>query len=345
MKVVILTLLFAISIAGQVNTISVATDDTPSPRNQPAIAFDSGRNRLVLFGGIAQNGEFLNDTWEWDGAKWEKKTLLTQPSIRAVHAITYDSKRKRVVLFGGQTGQNSLSDTWEWDGKTWHQIQTATTPPARVAHALVFDKKKERVVLFGGTDFGTMHTFNDTWEYNGKNWAQIKTPLAPEGRFHHSMAYDTKRQRIVLFGGNAAIPPLNSEKFKAGQRNDVWEFDGRLWNKIKTFESPSKRDHFAMAYDQQTNQTILFGGYSGTFEDGVYLGDTWIWNGKVWKKIDVEKSPSARGGKPAMTYDTKSKRVILFGGGTPQKAMNDMWFLIDGQWIENKYLRVTQIYF
>jgi N-acetylneuraminic acid mutarotase len=199
-----------------------STGDIPSPRNQPAIAFDSKRGKLVLFGGIDQAGTSLNDTWEWDGAKWIKRVSTSSPPARAAHAIAYDVVRGRTVLFGGQTGPNALADTWEWDGNTWTRIEPKTAPPpARVAHALVYDQKRKKIILFGGTDFATKQTFNDTWEWDGQNWIEVKTTTVPEGRFHGTLAFDSKRNRVVLFGGNSAIPPLNSAKFKAGQRNDT----------------------------------------------------------------------------------------------------------------------------
>ncbi|MDQ4123199.1 MAG: hypothetical protein M3209_17315 [Acidobacteriota bacterium] len=331
-KKLFFTTLFLVNILIAAAQPSEVTLILPEPRNQPALAFDSERGRLILFGGIDQSGKSLNDTWEYNGAKWERKTPSTNPSPRAAHAVAYDAKRGRVVLFGGQAGTTSLADTWEYDGKNWTKLETVSQPPARVAHALVYDRKRGKIILFGGTDFAAKQTFNDTWEFDGKTWRQVITGFAPEGRFHHAMAFDSKRERIVLFGGNTAVPPLDSEKFEAGQRNDTWEFDGKNWQQAASSVAPPKRDHHALAYDPDTKKAILFGGFSGGFRDGVYLGDTWSWDGKTWERISAGKSPLARGGKPGMLYDEKTRRMILFGGGTPQKATNDMWFFKNGGW-------------
>ena len=333
-KKLIFTALFLVNVFIAVGQSSESVRSVPEPRNQPATAFDSNRRKLVLFGGIDQSGKSLNDTWEWDGAKWEQKTLETNPGPRVAHAVAYDEKRGRIVLFGGQAGANSLADTWEYDGKNWTKLETGNALPARVAHALVYNRKRGKILLFGGTDFASKQTFNDAWEFDGKTWTRIKTKDAPEARFHHAIAFDSKRGRVVLFGGNAAVPPLNSDKFKAGQRDDTWEFDGKHWKQVVTGVAPPKRDHHALAYDADAKKIILFGGFSGGFQDGVYLGDTWAWNGKTWEQIFAEKTPAARGGKPAMIYDEKNRRLILFGGGTPQKAMNDMWFFKFESWTQ-----------
>ena len=63
-------------------------------------------------------------------------------------------------------------------------------------------------VLFGGYG-SSVSRLNDTWEYNG-TWQQVNTAQTPPGRFHHSMAYDTRRHVMVLFGGvDSANAKLN----------------------------------------------------------------------------------------------------------------------------------------
>jgi hypothetical protein len=45
----------------------------PSPRVFHALAYDSNRGRVVLFGGNPdpnQANVFFIDTWEWDGSYW-----------------------------------------------------------------------------------------------------------------------------------------------------------------------------------------------------------------------------------------------------------------------------------
>ena len=45
---------------------SINTGGRPSPRHLPAIAFDTGRGKAVLFGGqVLGSSTFLNDTWEY----------------------------------------------------------------------------------------------------------------------------------------------------------------------------------------------------------------------------------------------------------------------------------------
>ena len=125
---------------------------TPSPiaRFEHAMAYDSARDRVVVFGGYYHFYPVVGDTWEWDGSAWVERKPSTSPSARAGHAMAYDSARGRVVLFGGlSSSSEALADTWEWDGNTWIQRMPATSPPARHGHAMVYDSARGRLVLFG----------------------------------------------------------------------------------------------------------------------------------------------------------------------------------------------------
>ena len=132
--------------------------ESPSGRFGHALAYDSARGRVVLFGGRDSSFNRLSDTWEWDGNAWTDVTpsgANTSPSGRFGHALAYDSARGRVVLFGGEDSSfNRLSDTWEWDGTAWTDVTPSganPSPLARAGHALAYDSARGRVVLFGGS--------------------------------------------------------------------------------------------------------------------------------------------------------------------------------------------------
>ena len=157
-----------------------------------AIAYDSSRLRVVLFGG--------GGTWEWDGNSWAQLASTTSPSPRTGHAMVYDSAHGRTVLFGGVGSSGYLADTWEWDGTTWVQRFPATSPPPRYWHAMAYDSARGRTVLFGGCS-GTQ-ILGDTWEWDGTTWVQRFPATSPPFRDEHAMVYDSARGRTVLFGGS-----------------------------------------------------------------------------------------------------------------------------------------------
>jgi pimeloyl-ACP methyl ester carboxylesterase len=140
----------------------------PEPRETVGLAYDTSRGVMVLFGGGRIAGSIVfNDTWEWDGNNWIRRTLPTSPPARWAHGMTYDQGRNRVILFGGLTGTtNAFNDTWEYDGNSWTRIVTSSSPPVRWDHGIVYDAARDTTVLFGGMyyQFG-FGWRNDTWKY------------------------------------------------------------------------------------------------------------------------------------------------------------------------------------
>ena len=140
------------------------TPGAPRPRMEYAMAYDSARRVVVLFGGrhAATDTGCFGDTWEYDGVHWRQVYPAASPSAREGSAAAYDPVRHVVVLFGGAAFMPSgdgtyFDDTWEYDGTTWTQIPTTTQPPAMEDHTMTWDESLDAVVLFAGV----------TWEYFG----------------------------------------------------------------------------------------------------------------------------------------------------------------------------------
>ncbi len=261
----------------------------PHRRGHP-MAYDADRQRTVLFGGYGVNG-LLGDTWEWDGKNWTKFGPTTSPATRGGPAMAYDTARRRTVLFGGYRGI-WLADTWEWNGKNWTEVTPVKSPPGRLFHAMAYDSCRRRLVLFGGSGGASAPYLGDTWEWDGESWREMKPAASPTARYSHAMAYDSARQRVVLFGGVTGQP--------ASALGDTWEWDGTNWTQIKLKNTPPARQAHAMAYDSGRRRTVLFGGVNS----GPFLTDTWEYSGPV----------------PALVADTWT---VSIGTGGTQKLFLD----------------------
>lgn len=80
------------------------------------MVYDATRQKIVMFGGFAA-ASVTNETWEYDGTAWEKRTFAHNPSARQHHAMVYDSNNGYVIMFGGEDDSyNLLGDTWIYDG-------------------------------------------------------------------------------------------------------------------------------------------------------------------------------------------------------------------------------------
>ena len=191
--------------------------DSPGPRDHHAMAFDESRGVTVMFGGQDSKREWPRDTWTYDGATWKRADSTSGPPGVAHHAMAYDARRQRVVLYGGGTDrrENLGTDVWEWDGTRWTRI-TPSSPGPRVSHhRMAYDVARGITVMFAGTE---------TWTWDGTQWRRVAT-TGPSQRVVSAMAYDARRQRIVLFGGSGpgGAPPYDSFA-------DVWEWDGSQWS-------------------------------------------------------------------------------------------------------------------
>jgi len=146
----------------------------PTPRNGAAMAYDSVRGKIVLFGGSTTES-VSGETWEWDGKQWtENQTPSVQGRFNCVMA--YDTARHKVIRFGGRYAGKPFGDTWEYDGKQWARI-TSAGPMPRNHTAMVYDSKLKMMVLFGGHDLGLqdeVHVFGDTWTWNADKWTLKK---------------------------------------------------------------------------------------------------------------------------------------------------------------------------
>jgi hypothetical protein len=282
----------------------------PGVRAQMPMAYDSARDRVVLFGGL-EAATRKDEVWEFDGARWEDRTPNgDKPSSRIRHAMAYDSARKRVVLFGGMTGSTRLQDVWEWNGNVWLDrtpaVVTATNlPPARQSAAMAYDRARGKTVLFGGADATSSR--QDVWEWDGATWAEVAPAgnIMPSARSGHTMVFDTVRNRVVMFGGAGATYPT-----------DTWEWDGTAWVDKTPPDlggpypsSPTARNYAAMAFDEVRGRAVLFGGNNGGLQPNV-----WEWDGSTWEmKVGVGAGPPVRQGH-AMAYDRGRGKVVLFGG-------------------------------
>jgi hypothetical protein len=296
-----------------------------APANSPfwrwgaAMAYDSARNKVVLFGGITCPHSpciDLDDTWTWDGTDWTQEAPVTSsPPGRHDAQMSYDSSTESVVLFGGATGSNCPSptdcpphdDTWTWDGTDWTLQTPADNPPARSDQAMTYDPVGQQVIVFGGCclEAGPFYDpMGDWWTWDGPDWTQQGVSTNPAAREWPSMVYDAARRNVVLFGGG----------FCCGSRDETWSWDGATWTEQAPSTIPDARLGAAMTYDPDHQQVVMFGGETDADQQNTPFGDTWTWNGNDWAEEDgLADSPSARPGA-VMAWDSAAHSAVLFGG-------------------------------
>ncbi len=155
-------------------------------------------------------------------------------------------------------------------------------------------------------------------------WRPQPQGATPSARGGAAMAYDAARRRVVMFGGTSA--------FATGNLGDTWEWDGTRFSEVTPASGvrPSARTAAAMVYDAARKRIVMFGGVTGS---GSAFGDTWEWDGTIWRRLTPSNSPPPRWGAAA-TYDAARKRVVLFGGGRIGAVLGDTWEWDGVTWTE-----------
>jgi hypothetical protein len=249
-------------------------DWTQKDGTQPTAAFsasmvyDSTKKRIVLFGGLASNGQVivpLNETWTYDGAKWEQLVSLSvPPPARFAAVMAFDSARSKTVLFGGGTSdENVFNDVWELDDPivgTWVQRSPTLRPPARTRAAMAFDSTKQQMILFGGQTyvFPERPLVGDTWSYRGDRFANANVPWLQESpllvpAFESAVTVQNRLNNSVLLVGKV---------LSAGVM-ETWQFVGGAWSRLVPAIDQSAvgnlptRTEIAVAYDERRNRTVL----------------------------------------------------------------------------------------
>ncbi|QJD87447.1 S-layer homology domain-containing protein [Cohnella herbarum] len=104
------------------------------------------------------------------------------------------------------------------------------------------------------------------------------------------------------------------------------------WKEVPSQPSPGPSARFAsaMAYDEDTGKTVLFGGADINYD---VLNDTWVWDGEKW----TDATPADPNDSPVpseyseMAYAGPGKGVLLFGGEN-RDIYNKTWLWDGTKW-------------
>lgn len=321
------------------------------PSDVAANACGTATFSVLALGGVGpydyqwrRDGELISDDDHFSGTRTDE---LTIHGIRHEHAGNYD-----VMITDSCSPENAVASevatlTLEPDAE-WVLRATPNRPEARFAHAMVYDRSRRVTVLFGGrTASAGLNPFNDLWEWDGERWTKriensvsrgwTRVPATgwkvserdqPVRRAHCAMAYDTRRGRVVMFGGWATDPDGGAQFLK-----DLWEWDGVRW-RFRSSDGPVARLSPSMAYDESRGRTVLFGGQSfpqpGEAPDGEVV---WEWDGERWHTIEPPLNPSSANNRAQsrMTYDS-FRNVVVFGPTTESYSHWSFWDWDGAEW-------------
>jgi hypothetical protein len=253
---------------------------TPRPvgRDVPVLAYDAGRQRVVMFGGrrdSTPDPRALIDVWEWDGTRWYRIAATGLPRLLHPTAI-YDPARKRVVVYGGGiVGSGGAfagfsRTVWEWDGSHWLARDT-TGPVGRFPGGSSSTPTGSLIFMTDQppANRDAPRAPSETWIWNGRQWTHAEdgpafnnlqaVAGAPDGTLYFYQSWETWLQSPTLH---------------------VRSVDG-TWRHIELPVNPGIRNTAAAAWDARRKRLVVYGGVT---RDRRLLDDTWEYDGRGWVK-------------------------------------------------------------
>jgi hypothetical protein len=268
------------------------------------------------------------------GVGWEVASTESPGSV----AICYDPIRREVLTQSGGA-------LWGWNGQSW--ALRWTEPLLDGVDAMVFDQNRGRVYVFGGAGYD-----DRLWTWDGSALSLVASDTIG-GRAYAAVAFDWKRDRLVIHGGQAASQGLYSSwhewnpatnqwtswadgpigrlyahkmvydpvrevcvlhgGFYFFNRNATWTWNGASWSMVS--DSGPARYVASMAWDSVRNQVVLHGGTTCCGE--VEYSSSWTWQGSSWTQCSLE-GPAR--GYTNMAFDAHRDRFVLPGGIGPTPA-------------------------
>lgn len=258
------------------------------------------------------------------------QTDLTDLVLNA-HSMVYHKAERKTYIFAGASEKEVVNTLMSFDGAKLSKVATADAPRGRTFSSMAYHEKEESILLFGGSKvlFGKKtdeaNLLNDTWVLKDSKWTKLITVHAPKPRAEAAIAYDPKRNRMVLFGGYT-IEGRNYVKL-----GDTWEFYDNDWHQVST-EGPSARNGAALSFDPSLKTMVLFGGSTRDKQYGAATGETWTWNGQQWSKMEMDQPANMF--NSTMTYQLPEQRLIRFGGWNGKARTDETWFFQNNSWTQ-----------
>jgi len=329
---------WALSLAGTPEWSNLTPAESPlSGRFFHSAIYDPAGDRMIVFGGQAQDYSFLNDSWALPLTGTPAWSELipgrTPPNQRDGMSTIWDPVRDRLLVFGGVGPFSTYhDDVWALsltDSSTWTVLTPSGNPPgARAYHSAIYDPVRDRMLVFGGWPGGNWYWYdNDVWALSLAD-TLAWTPLAPVGKLppdrqHHSAIYDPVRDRMIVFGGSNA----------SGRLGDTWALSLMdtlpAWAELSSSGTPpSARDAHSAIYDPMRERMVVFGGQDAS---GARLNDVWALSVEdtmlAWMALTPAGTPPVARNLHSAIYDRVRDRMVVFGGVDAAQFRSDLWAL------------------
>jgi hypothetical protein len=320
----------------------------PSGRNGAHLFYEPSTRKVIVASGETSLGAALDDLWAFDATTGTFTPAPPGPRRFAPSGYAYAATTAgdgRVVVFDntGPEFDPHLGQVLVWNvaGGPVTDLRPAHVPLGWpmlfgwVMSPAAYDVRRGRVVMFGGQSDGTVTgTSANLLEWNGQNgtWQDrtvarnCQTPWPPS-RYLHAMAADSRRGKILVFGGQQMTPddrvtpggPVYTTKL-----SDYWEWDGQTGTFTERTPAGASADWppgwstsidatGSMTYDEARDRVVLV---------GVFGQGPWEWDpiAGVWTPPPSGTIASV-GGPALLLHGVRDATTFAVGGasgGTPR---------------------------
>lgn len=298
-------------------------DDTPYARIGHSAVLDEAGDRMVVFGGGA------NDTWvlplsgphenEWSQllVTGEHPPVHTYGGSLYADSAVYDPARERMIVLLNATPATAQStpgaELWELSlsgTPAWRRLVTEGPSPGAELQSgrIVLDRDGDRLFAVGGAldDAGVWTLSLD----DPPTWSRLAdTPDEPMGAFYAdaSLAFDAKRQQLLFFGGHPRLGRIHSLSLEDGQ-----------WTVLDEGTGASDSYGVGTTLDAAGDRLVLFGG---DINSGIALFSL---ETHEWTQVALGTLSASHRAASVVT-DPSRGRVLAFSGVVNQEVDNTTW--------------------
>ncbi|MGC8656808.1 MAG: Kelch repeat-containing protein [Thermoplasmata archaeon] len=170
---------------------NITLNNSPSPRQDALLCYDSATNSLYLYGGY--NGIFDNDLWEFylNNNTWVN---LNKPNIGVEYASGAVFENN-IIVYGGNTSNGISNLTYAFNLTTYKWYLENYPMPHLYGSAYVYTHSG--ILIAGGTGYNGESS--NAYLYDG-TWMAENNFTLPKNSFM-SAAYNSYYNEIILYGG------------------------------------------------------------------------------------------------------------------------------------------------
>ena len=131
------------------------------------------------------------------------------------------------------------------------------------------------MLIIGGSSSNTRNTYEKrTWILIKQDASSIEIQPGPEmavGRTFHGCTFDSKRQEIIVVGGEPTIAKVEILNVGSGPiQNNVWRPGPEMQEEFRI-------NHHQLIYNPKLDSVLLIGGWNSDYSASVFKleDDTW----------------------------------------------------------------------